>query len=89
MQAIMSQKDFALVHLAEEFVALHRSGYSVDALVAILLCLASAKSHKAQDRISKAVLDLTRRDLQPTEMIAYPWEEKDRLEFERVYKERS
>jgi len=71
----MSQKDTALVDLAEEVVALYLSGYSVDALVVILLCLANVKSPKAEERICNAMLDLTRRDLQPTEIKRYPWEE--------------
>lgn len=75
MQAIMTQKDTALVNLAEEVVALYRAGYRVDHLVAILLCLQGVKSPKAEKRISNALLDLTRRDLQPTEMRPYPWEE--------------
>lgn len=75
MQAIMSQKDTVLVDLAEDVVALYRSGYRVDHLVAILLCLGHAKSSKAEQRISNAILDLTRRDLQPAGMRPYPWEE--------------
>lgn len=75
MQAEMSQKDAALVDLAEEVVALYGSGYRVDALVVILLCSAKVKSPKAEERICNAMLDLTRRALQPAEMRPYPWEE--------------
>jgi len=75
MQSILSQKDLALVGLAEEVALLYRSGYPVDAAVAILLCLGYVKSPKAEERILNAMLDLTRRDLQPTEIKPHPLEE--------------